>query len=491
MHTPHRPPRLAQLAAAALTIAALATPLSAQERIYHGYVPDMTLLDTTAPWLLDEDNEEGFNLKLGVGAEALREYGLSAADATTGSAFASARLGLRDDATRFVQLRGDLALYNAWGDDPSPYTTTQERLTGDLKLRATLGLGDVNTETLGVDLELNYHLVASGVRPLKMLRTDVGPEPSIDDTLTLIAWPRFAGDADLTAVAPVRYTLRKVQYTNAGATRLPVGGFVTHSISSGLGARGYEDEFWDGWLEIIGVTWSRTSFITPDATLLSCLDAGAADCDRDPSVAAAALLAEAEDLPALPGDIERIDLRALSFNDVILNIDDELLLDITVQLGGSWLWDEAAQRDMALFAWRIGTGLSGEWGRFGFASAREGTHTPDGRRLVHDLRLESFLDLEHPEAPIGLHFDTSMSILTDPDLYTTNEDTGYREYDARTRAALHSRWFVQPIERARLGLYHLADYPRPTPTPNWDPWAEATEAGRWNHELGAYLRLDL
>ena len=52
--------------------------------------------------------------------------------------------------------------------------------------------------------------------------------------------------------------------------------------------------------------------------------------------------------------------------------------------------------------------------------------------------------------------------------------------------AIHSQWFFEPSEGARVGAYHLANYGPGADADAWNP--DGWEQG-WTHEIGLFLSM--
>ncbi|MEL6181016.1 MAG: hypothetical protein AAFS10_18810, partial [Myxococcota bacterium] len=229
--------------------------------------------------------------------------------------------------------------------------------------------------------------------------------------------------------------------------------------------------------------------------LLLCASRGLLETDSCPSDEAQAAAMKATEtlnnstFAEYPGSLERIQLDVLEIEDLIFDMGENVLVVINLGFGGAWLWDSQTDRELALFAFDAGFAFHiQDMVQVGMGATREPSTTPDGRRLVDNVRIESFLSIEPSELNAGFSFVVASNITSDHELYTEDE-FGTKEYDTRNSVALHSRWFFAPTENFRLGLYHLADYNRNyTSTPNnWDPWAQQ---GDWVHELGTFARID-
>ena len=233
-----------------------------------------------------------------------------------------------------------------------------------------------------------------------------------------------------------------------------MGGMRTHSFSSGIGLRGYDQSLIDGWWELLGVTYSRTHYTAPAGEEAS---------------------GQAADRPPLPSH-ERIDWRLLHIDHIVM-AEDDLLIGLQFHIGASWLWDAKREMSYGTFTGSVASRTRFEGGEFGIGIAKEALATPDGQRFTEAFRLEGIIEIELPDTGTGLGVRAGYHQFG-------NDESGPAP---RRAGAIHSRWFLTPTKWSKFGSYHLAHYGARVESGSYDPFHYA---GGWGHELGMFLELN-
>ena len=425
----------------------IGTPVAAQERVLLPTLPDLDLAALAAPdWHHGEElhfdvaGTASTWLDLGPGRDTTGEYGVTGV----------AGVGWRPDDVTVVMARGEATGIGDYdGANPS------SSLRGWHRLDARTGFGEPGRDDVGIDLTLRYEALHQGTERWALAPSDwAWGENVSDERIEVGVWPRAGDDDDLIGLLPVRYRLRNVTYPRGGG---PVGGFTTHEVTSGIGIRAYDDEFVSGWWEFVGVSYSRTQFAPP-----------APGSGR----LSLALRTEPEGMPSH----ERIDLRALNIDQVVL-AESDFILGMNYRVGASWLWDPVTGVDYGIFTGGLGVRAKFEDGEIGLGMSREALATPDGRRFTEAFRFEGLIEVRPEDSGIG-----------------AGVRGGFHQYGNDTAGpkpvksgAIHSRWFLAPIEGAKIGAYHLATHGPRVDGGAFDP-VHYDQA--WAHELGLFLELN-
>ena len=431
----------------ALVTIGLAAPAAAQERVLVPTLPDLDLAALVAPdWhrgqelYFDVAGTGSTWLDTGPGRDTTGKYGVTGV----------AGVGWRPDDVTVVTARAEATGVGDYdGQDPS------RSLRGWHRFDGRTGLGDPGRDPMGIDLTLRYEALHSGRDAWALAPGDLAWGSNFSDERVEVGlWPRAGEDDDTIGVLPIRYRLRNVSYPRGGG---PVGGFTTHEVSSGIGMRAYDDEFVSGFLEFVGVSYSRTGFAPPRP--------GHGTLTR-------ALRTDAPDLPSH----DRIDLRLLHIDQIVL-AESDFLIGLDYSLGGSWLWNPATDEDYAVFTGKLGVRARFEDGEIGLGVSREALATPDGRRFTEALRFEGLLEVTPENTGVGAGVRGGFHQFG-------NDNKG----PAPVRSgAIHSRWFLAPVEGAKIGAYHLATHGPRVDGGAFDP-IHYDQA--WAHELGLFLELN-
>lgn len=423
-------------------------------------LPDLELLHETGgvddePELLSVDLAVQASSDVRMGPEQARQVALSGA--------ARLLMGLNFSPTAYLRLDSMLVLpvpTDGYGGAEDAGDLELHDLRGRHRLEGHVGLGPLERGALGVDIDL-----AAGVDHapdiLGYLQPEVGPAPFADGTLEAGLWLRRAIDEETAWVLPLRYQQRRVEYLEDVVNP----GFVRHTLSSGLGLRGYGGPFADGWLELLGASYSRTEL---GADL---------DCGAEPCLAG---LVGAGGGPSSPFFIDQLDLRVLSLDGLTIRVADGVSVGGNLQMGASWLWDDRHNRSETVFTFSFGefvrVDTNSQSGWFGLSIARRGAHSPDGLQLFTDHRMEIGGGYENRDLGMGLSHRAIVDWLADPVIDT--------EEQPETRAGLESEWFLDVLG-LDVGAYHNAFYGPGVGESNWDP---RTQERRWTHEVGAFVR---
>jgi hypothetical protein len=425
----------------------LAAPATAQERVLLPTLPDLDLARLIAPGFHGE-NDLYFDvaatpstwLDLGPGSDTSGKYGVTGV----------AGVGWRLDDVTMVAARGEATGIGDYdGANPS------ESLRGWHRLEARTGFGDPGRDDMGIDLSLRYEALHSGKDGWALAPSDWAWGHNVsDERIEVGVWPRGGDDDDLIGLLPIRYKLRNVSYPRGGG---PVGGFTTHEVSSGIGIRAYDDEFVSGWWEFVGVSYSRTEFAPPQP---------------GHGKLTLALRTDGPDLP----EFERIDLRVLNIDQVVL-AESDFIIGMNYRLGASWLWKPQQEYGYSIFTGGLGVRARFEDGEFGLGMSREALATPDGRRFTEAFRFEGMLEVVPEDSGIGAGIRGGFHQFG-------NDEKGPKPVRS---GAIHSRWFLAPIEGAKIGAYHLATHGPRVDGGAFDP---IHYDQNWAHELGLFLELN-
>ena len=440
----------------ALANSLMCAPAAAQGRIFLPTLPDLDLAGLVAPeW---HDGEE-LNLEFTGRGETWLDLGRTEETRGRYALTGAAGAGWRPNQLTLLMARGEATGSGDYeGADPS------SSLRGWHRLFARTGFGDPGSDPLGIDITGGYNALHSGRDGWALPPSDLAwGENFSDERVEIGLWPRTGEDDEWTGVLPMRYALRKVSYPRGGG---PVGGFTTHELSSGIGFRSYDREFVSGWWEIVGITYSRTSFSAP---------AGAADASTSTLTAALETPRALTHRSSLPSH-ERLDWRLLGFDHIVL-ADSDFILGSYWKMGAAWLWDSDRDIDYALFTYALGVRAKFTDGEVGFGMSRDALATPDGQRFTEAFRVEGMVEVLPEDTGIG-----------------AGVRAGFHQFGSQERGpdptrsgAIHSRWFLAPTSWSKLGTYHLAHYGARVEGNLYDP---IHYTNTWSHEVGMFLELN-
>ncbi|MBN1944360.1 MAG: hypothetical protein JW797_01735 [Bradymonadales bacterium] len=346
----------------------------------------------------------------------------------------------------------------------------RSRLLGHHRAWGRFGLGRIDESRLGLDLSLDYRLDhTGGATPI--VRPELLPHGLVDQSLEAGIWLRRGMNCGIAFVLPLRYRWRRVDYLDAADSRQE---FVTHTFSSGFGLRNYFGGLSDGWLELVGISWSHSELDSspPGPNNLGGETTAGSDPDRIAAVGG----------PPLPS-IEQLDLRFGNTDKLVFLVSNHVALSTVFFLGASWIWNDLTSQRASLFT--FGYGVEGRFGNdahhgtAGVSITRHPGWTPSGERLVANQHLELIGEFVSERWGVGARHRSLFDWFSHPEIEVITPLPS--PVPAMT---LYTEWFME-MWRLELGTYHRAQYGNGADDPASDPWERSRG---WSHEFGLFLR---
>jgi hypothetical protein len=277
------------------------------------------------------------------------------------------------------------------------------------------------------------------------MRRDIGPSPFFDARAKATTTIRIGVYQVIGIVLPVAVALGDV-----GVDR-PEGAFgaLSERVSFGLGAKPYMPAAARGWFELVGGGFEHVSFAPP---------------------------AGAVPVSSRLGGVERLDLRVLHADRMLIELPDYFVLEAVTDVGMVWLRDPTSATRAKLstvagsvggFVRRIGTEYHSDLA-FGLGFVRDAVFMADGSALTRRTHLEGSFEGSAPKRWVGGSVRVAAEQL--PDVGTADP----------FRAALALEAFVVPVQPLELGVHASSTQVCVS---------AVTAAGpAWCHRFGFFLR---
>jgi hypothetical protein len=222
----------------------------------------------------------------------------------------------------------------------------------------------------------------------------------------------------------------------------------TQEVSSGVGSRLGEGVHIDGWFEWVGVSGSRIEVDSPAPQALGSTE------------------------PARPtqASLNRIDLRLLNINDIVLYRRGRKMSTHRIAMGHTWLWNRATGRDADIVTGTISAAVRWPGGNsVGMGVGRNVRLADTADRYHTETRVEALADVSFGRmgatARLSASHNTPLGVVA-----PTTDDSFWTE-------AIHTAWHTELPGGVKAGLQHVA-------TLRFVPTAPGRE---WTHYLGAFL----
>ena len=441
---------------------------SATRRVWAGSWPifeeiaDFRLLET----LSSDDPEQHWSLSGVFGTQAWIPLGLGVDREGMFSASASLGFGAYFSPGFVVQLRSQVIAPFQASQEGVQEDWGLEALKGDHRLLIRSGLGGFSKGALGADLELDARLTHVPDGQAHVTDASIGPAGHHDTDMTARLWLRRGMGDEAGWVLPFGFHWRNLDYW--GGEGLPLSGFESQGLSSGLGMRPYMRHA-SGWVEFVGVEWSRTDLnhnrpCFPD-------DLGVCR-DLTPTKAPHARASQLQ-------SVNKLDLKVFAVEELSLLVEEETRFNPHFSLGGTWLWDEHSGQENALFTLAWGGAMRFPGGSSGLVFSRRGGFDPSGQRLTADWRIEVLAEAFIEEAYMGGAFRGA---------FNWSEDLAHDISDQTFVAhhQTHSEWFFELFEGGVVGAYYENSIGLSPENRAWDPQQQDP---RWRHEVGGFFRV--
>jgi hypothetical protein len=432
----------------AIALLALARRTAAEERVHFEVLPDEALHELTLQ--RKEMPAEPTRVEIFGGLEASTLRGIGGGPWRPFSAHAGLGAGFWASPLWSVALRSETAVpLPLLASDGAHGPLALRDVEGSHRLRGTVGLGEIREGESGATIDIDASLAHAGPYSTSYLRRDIGPYPFWDAAGKISLEPRHAFDRDAAMVMPLSLSLR-----HAAALR-PEGeaSFQTVRGASGIGVHPFTSESSHGWFEIAGASIERTRF------------------DAAPGAPRPRL-----------GGVDRLDLRFLHLDGMLVAPEHDFVVDMSFLLGGSWLWDNTTKQDASTFLFKASVGFHGYLGNdhpddrvgAGVAVERGAGFLADGSALTRRWRVELFADADVLDHHAGGSVRGAMEQLSFPNAPEETRDAGFRHLFA-------SEWYFGFARVIQMGFHHASTNQCMGAAPAGDP--------RWCHQLGIFVRL--
>lgn len=428
-----------------LVILGAAAPVLAQPRVHRNLIPDLDFAEAVAP-------EGGRTFDWNKGPRALWQGAAEAGQADGGSGrlgvSGKLRWGERLERDTLMRMRSAIR----WRPGESGVLAGLE---GTHELEARFGFGEPTRHRWGVELGVDGRVEHTGGATPALRPADRGPGAlfaggvGVEGAMRLTNRATGADAVGLTF--PVGARLESLDYLDPGAA---VAGTTTDTLHAAIAYQMYDRHALDGRVTMISLSRSRTRF--------------------EPGTLAAARL-PAVPLPPRPTGRE-LALTELRVGELdVTFFDDGIMAGMRAHYGWAWMSEPGTERADNLFTFHYGVHVANDGTRFGIGLGRNPEHTPDGRRLLADWRLEIEGSRQIDTVQVAAGLGASWL-----------DDVEHDEAPTLGRYSLDTEAFAPLGAGLELGLYHITSYePRAAPGASFDPWLQRQG---WAVETGLFLR---
>jgi len=350
--------------------------------------------------------------------------------------FAQLRWGarLRDIAAVRFKSSMDLARSTGGSDDE-----TRPALVGNHRLSALFHLVKPQSRS-GVDIGVDAHASHAWGKRRALSPLNIGPGSYTTAGMEVSGAPIHM--RKIRGIVATQFPVRvRVDHLTYHSPVSPVRGALTLGVSGGGGWRLYSKYLLKGDVELVGVTFERTT------------------------------LSLREPLPFMQPSLTTTEFR-LADGDLAFGIAG-LTIGLQFKMGAA-ISSLAYGESKTLPSMDYAFSIRGDKGRFELGMKSKPTLSPGGDRLMETWRMELLggWNVDKHGGDLRFTFDTSTDAM----------DPG----DSRTRLGFQSEVYARVGSAAQLGVYSLASYEPQSAQRAWDPWQARST---WATELGAFLRV--